>query len=348
MTATMQAAVLYAPGDLRVEEKPMPSAPARGEALIQVNNVGICGSDLGRVLHTGTYSFPTIPGHEFAGEIAALADGETGWKVGDRVAVAPILPCFECENCAQGNYGQCDNYNYLGSRTDGAFAQFVKAPLRNLVRLPDSVSTRHAALIEPACVTLHGMMRLDIRAGDTVTVLGCGAIGLFAVSFARILGATRIIAADVDAGKLEMARKAGATILCDSKKEDPCEKYQADIVVETAGVPATQTGAIRGVRKHGQVLFLGTAHHDMVLTQKLFERIVRVEILLNASWKSLSAPFPGREWRAVVDYIEQGALDMEMFITHTIGLEQLPEFLRQMDKREFSFNKVLVSMEEQG
>lgn len=345
MNTTMQAAVLYAPGDLRIEDRPVPSGLAEDEALIRVDTAGICGSDLSRVLHTGTYSFPTIPGHEFAGEIADVRGGGSEWKKGDRVAVAPILPCFQCDNCAQGDYGQCDNYNYLGSRTDGGFARYVKAPLRNLVRLPDSVSFRHAALIEPASVTLHGMMRLDIRAGDTVMVLGCGAIGLFAVSFARILGATRIIAVDVDEEKLRFAEKAGATVLVDSRREDACEKYQADIVVETAGVAATQAGALRGVRKHGQVLYLGTAHRDVVFPPKVFERIVRDEIRITGSWNSFSAPFPGREWQAVVDYMQNGSLDMEMFITHTITLAELPEFLAGMDKRQFTFNKVLVTMD---
>lgn len=346
MNKTMRAAVLHAPGDLRVEDKTAPSAPAKDEAVIRVDTAGICGSDLGRVMHTGTYSFPTVPGHEFAGEVVEIADGRSDFKKGDRVAVAPILPCFQCDNCAQGNYGQCDNYNYLGSRTDGGFAQYVKAPVRNLVRLPDSVSYRHAALIEPACVTLHGMMRLDIRAGDTIMVLGCGAIGLFAVAFARILGATRIIAVDVDDEKLRLAEKLGATTLVDSRREDACDRYKADIVVETAGVAATQSGAIRGVKKHGQILYLGTAHHDVVFPPKVFERIVRDELRITGSWNSFSAPFPGREWQAVVDYIQAGALDMEVFITHTVNLEQLPEFIAQMDKRSFSFTKVLVTMDQ--
>ena len=343
MEKTMTAAVLHAPGDLRIEEIPVPRRPEGDEALIRVAMAGICGSDLGRIQHTGTYSFPTVPGHEFAGEIAEIAKNPVGLKKGDRVAVAPILPCFHCDNCAVGDYGQCDDYNYLGSRTDGGFAGYVTAPIRNLVPLPDSVSFRHAALIEPAAVTLHGMMRLDIRAGDTIMVLGCGAIGLFAVSFARILGATRIIAVDIDDDKLELARKAGATLLSNSKREDACDLYKADIVVETAGVSATQTGAVRGVRKNGQILYLGTAHHDVVFPPKVFERIVRNELRIAGSWNSFSAPFPGREWRAVVDYMGSGALDMELFISHTISLSELPGFIAGMDRREFSFNKVLVS-----
>lgn len=344
MEKTMRAAVLHAPGDLRVEEKPVPPDVLPGEALIRVEMAGICGSDLGRIMHTGTYSFPTVPGHEFAGEVVAIAGDGSGVKVGDRVAVAPILPCFACDHCAQGNYGQCDNYNYLGSRTDGGFARYVKAPIRNLVPLPDTVSSRHAALIEPAAVTLHGMMRLDIRAGDTIMVLGCGAIGLFAVSFARILGATRIIAVDLDEEKLRLARRAGATVLSNSANEDACDLYKADIVVETAGVAATQTGAIRGVKKHGQILYLGTAHRDVVFPPKVFERIVRDELRITGSWNSFSAPFPGREWSAVVEYMRLGALDMELFITHAIDLAELPEFIARMDRREFSFNKVLVSL----
>lgn len=346
-TATMRAAVLYAPGDLRVEDAPVPVC-GPGDVLVRVKAAGVCGSDLDRVMTTGTYSFPTIPGHEFCGVVEKTGAGVSRFSVGDRVVVAPILPCFACEFCQRGQYGQCDDYNYLGSRTNGGFAEYVAAPERNLVPLPDNVSFSYGAMVEPAAVTLHGMMRIGINAGDAVAVLGCGALGLFAVQFAKILGATRIIAVDVAEDKLAIARRVGATETINAKDVDPVrailEKGPVDVAAETAGTPTTQVQAIETARKHGRVLCLGTAHGDVAIPPKVFEHIVRNEVTLTGAWNSFSAPFPGREWRAVVDYLENGSLLMEPLLSHTASLEELPERIRGMKDRKFAYAKVIVAM----
>lgn len=351
MNKTMKAAVLYAPADLRVETVNFDDNLNNDQALIRVKAAGICGSDLDRIMKTGTYSFPTIPGHEFCGEIVKVGSHSSTYKVGDRVAVAPILPCYRCDSCQQGHYGQCDNYNYLGSRTDGGFSEYVKAPLENLVPLPDSVLYSHGAMVEPAAVTLHGIMRLDITAGDTVAILGCGTIGLFAIQFARILGAAKIIAVDISKEKLEMAKTAGATILINGLSQNVVDEIRectnkrgVDISIETAGTSITQVQAISIVRKHGQLLYLGTAHKDVIIPPNVFEHIIRNEIQITGSWNSFSAPFPGREWQAVIHYIESGQLEMEFCITKVIELEELPITIAKMADHSFIFNKIIVEL----
>ncbi|WP_228397709.1 galactitol-1-phosphate 5-dehydrogenase [Limnobaculum xujianqingii] len=345
--STMKAAVLHAPADLRVQDVPVPAC-ADDEVLVQVKAAGICGSDLDRVMVTGTYRFPTIPGHEFSGVIAATGRKVTKFSPGDRVAVAPILPCFSCDFCQQGHYGQCNNYNYLGSRTDGGFAEYVAAPERNLVRLADNISYEHGAMVEPAAVTLHGVMRAGIKAGDSVAVLGCGALGLFAIQFARILGATRIIATDIAEDKLALAQQVGATQVINSKTDDAVKAILAsgavDVTIETAGVAVTQVQALEVTQKHGKVLYLGTAHADVTIPPQVFEHIIRNELTLLGAWNSFSAPFPGREWFAIIDYIQNGSLVMEPLITHTIKLEALPTFVKDMKKRVVSYNKVIIKM----
>lgn len=345
--ATMKAAVLHAPGDLRIEEVPIPAC-ADDEVLVQVKATGICGSDLDRVMVTGTYHFPTIPGHEFCGVVAKVGQNVTKYVPGDRVAVAPILPCFQCEFCQQGHYGQCNDYNYLGSRTDGGFAEYVAAPERNLVRMLDNISYEHGAMIEPAAVTLHGVMKAGIKAGDSVTVLGCGALGLFAIQFARILGATRIIATDIAEDKLALAKEIGATHVINSKNENAVKAILAqgavDVTIETAGVAMTQVQALEITQKHGNVLYLGTAHADVVIPARVFEHIIRNELTIIGAWNSFSAPFPGREWSAIIDYIQNGSLNMAPLITHTIALEDIPAFVKDMKNRVVSYNKVIIKM----
>lgn len=350
MEKTMKAAVLHAPGDLRVEQVPVPADLGAEEVLVKVMYCGICGSDLDRVLKTGTYHFPTILGHEFCGEVAAAPAG-SAYKPGDRVVVAPILPCYTCDSCQQGNYGQCDNYSYLGSRTDGGFTEYVRAPQQNLIPYPMDLDMAHGALVEPAAVTLHGVLRAGIRAGDTVAVLGCGPIGLFAVRFAVLLGATRIIATDLEPEKLEKAGLLGATDLVNSGEGDAAEAIAAltagkgvDVVLETAGVTVTQIQSVAICRNQGTVVYLGTAHRDISFPAAVFERIVRKELNLTGSWNSFSAPFPGREWRAVIDYIANGSLPMQEYISHTIPLSTLGAMLEQMASRSILYNKVIVDM----
>lgn len=344
----MKATVLYAPGDLRYEEAPMPPPPGPGQVTVQVQAAGICGSDLDRVMHTGTYHFPCIPGHEFCGVVHAVGEG-VEYQLGDRVVVAPILPCLQCESCQRGDFGLCSDYDYLGSRRDGGFAEYVNAPVQNLVPMPDNVSFVEGAAVEPAAVTLHGIKRIQIQAGDCVVVFGCGTIGLFAIQFAHIMGAGCIIAVDVDDSKLEQAKIAGAAVLINSMQGDPIaaiEKHTkgrlADISVETAGVPATQEQSVRAVRKGGRILFLGTAHRDVVFPPATFERIVRGELTATGSWNSFSAPFPGGEWSTVLQYVNDGRLKIKPFISHVVSLAKLPETIRDMAGRKYSFTKVVA------
>src|SRR5215207_9097869 len=168
MTPMMEAAVLHAPGDLRIEEVAVPDDLGPEDVLVKVMAAGICGSDIGRVMRTGTYRFPTIPGHEFAGVIAERGREVVGPQVGDRVAVAPLVPCFACESCQHGHYSLCDCYDFLGSRTHGGFAQYVKAPARNVLKVPEGIGFDEAATVEPAGIILHGIQKIGIGAGDSV------------------------------------------------------------------------------------------------------------------------------------------------------------------------------------
>lgn len=349
MPETMLAAVLHAPGDLRVEAVPVPKGLAEGEALVKVMAAGICGSDIGRVMTTGTYRFPTIPGHEFSGIVSTVGPGVVNVKAGDRVAVSPLMPCFKCDSCRLGNYSLCDDYDFLGSRTDGGFAQYVRTPARNLVRLPDSVGFDEAATIEPAGVILHGLHKIDLRLGDAVAVIGCGALGYFGVRFAHLSGARPLIAIDVDDAKLALARKAGADICINAADEDVAARIEeatggrgVDIALEMAGNDAGRALAVSAVRKQGLVLLYGSAHHDVVIKPDVWELILRREIHLMGSWNSYSVPFPGREWTTIVGLMAAGQLTSRPLISHLLPLEDAPGVFRQLANRQFEpYSKIM-------
>lgn len=344
----MKAAVLHAPGDLRVEEVPVPR-PAAGEVLVKIGAAGICGSDIGRVMVTGTYRFPTIPGHEFAGTVAELGEGVEGLALGDTVAVAPLIPCRRCEWCRAGKFSLCDDYNFVGSRRDGAFAQYLCAPAENVLKVPSGVSPEVAATIEPAAIILHGIHKLDIKLGDAVAVVGCGALGFFALQFAKLSGARPLIAIDVDEEKLGLARQVGADTCINPAKTDAVAAIRAAtgdrgvaISLECAGSGPGRDLAILAAAKQGKVMLYGTAYGDVTFAEKAFARIVREELEVIGSWNSYSLPFPGKEWFDIIGLLADGRLVVDPLITHRAALEEAPKIFKALKERTFGpYHKII-------
>jgi L-iditol 2-dehydrogenase len=345
----MKAAVLHAPADLRVEDVARPS-PCPGEVLVKVGAAGICGSDIGRVMVTGTYRFPTIPGHEFAGTVEEVGEDVIGLAPGDRVAVAPLMPCFDCEWCQAGKFSLCDDYDFLGSRSDGAFAEFLKAPARNVLKVPDNVSLEVAATIEPAAIILHGIQKLDIKLGDAVAVVGCGALGFFALQFAKLSGAQPLIAIDVDNDKLALAAQVGADICINPMKEDAVAAVKAAtrgrgvaVSLECAGSAPGRDLSILVAAKQGTVMLYGTAYGDVTFAEKAFARMVREELEVAGSWNSYSLPFPGKEWFDIIELLRTNRLFVEPLITHRATLEEAPEIFKALKAGSFgSYAKILI------
>ena len=185
----MKALNLHGVGDLRYEEVPMPVRKA-GEVLLKIKAVGICGSDIPRVFTKGTYHFPTIIGHEFAGEIAEADEPEL---IGRGASVFPLLPCGKCEACLKEQYAQCSHYDYYGSRRDGAMAEYLAVRQENLVLLPEGVSYAEAAMSEPAAVALHAFRKAKVGVGDTLAIFGVGPIGLIMAGWARDAGVKQVM-----------------------------------------------------------------------------------------------------------------------------------------------------------
>jgi len=346
----MQAAVLHAPGDLRVENVPVPENLDQGEILIKVMAAGICGSDIDRVMHTGTYSFPLIPGHEFSGIVEATGGADGDFGKGDKVVVAPLMPCFKCEQCLGGHYSLCDYYSFLGSRTNGGFAQFVKAPAMNVLRMPENIKFTTGATIEPAAIALHGINLLTIRPGDAIAVIGCGAIGFFAIQFAKISGAALVIAIDIDAEKLDLAKAAGADHCIDASTTDAIdavkkitEKKGVDFALETAGINATREQCLEIVKKRGLVLLYGTAHSDVVFSPAAFEKVIRYELVIRGSWNSYSVPFPGREWFTILNYLKNHRIDANPLISHVFELSEAPGVFEDLHHRKLKSHKVVFT-----
>lgn len=343
---TMKAANLYAPGDIRVEEVPMPT-PKAGEVLIKVKACGVCGSDIPRVMKTGTYRYPTIPGHEFSGEIVELGEMVEGFNVGDRVAVIPLMPCGSCEFCQVGEYQLCDQYNYLGSRTNGAYAEYVVAPAANLLRLADNVTFEDGAMTDPASVALHAVRKLGLLPGDRVAVFGLGPIGLLALQWSKIMGAGHVFAIDIFEEKLQLARELGADDCINGRLDDPVMVIKdvtkgkgVERAIEFAGNKITQEQCIESTGKLGCCAFGGISHTDLPLSEHAVDGILRKELTIRGSWNSSFSP-SFNDWERSLYFMSTGKLRCKPIISHRLPLSKIPEAFKMMYEREEYFSKVM-------
>lgn len=348
-TATMDALVLHGVSDLRFEKKPVP-APGAGEVRVRIAFCGVCGSDIPRCFVKGTYNFPTVCGHEFAGVIESCGEGVQGFKTGDRVAVFPLLWNDDHPACEQGLYAQSDGYDYLGSRSDGAFSEYVVAPQRNLIRVPDNVSLEEAAMTEPAAVALHTVRRARVRLGDSIAIFGIGPIGLMLAQWSKAMGASKILLFDILPQKLELARKLGFEHVFDSRETNPAEAAEsltgdrgAHVAIEAAGVPPTMIAALQSVRRAGRVVLMGNPIADVTLPAPLISQVMRREIEILGTWNSdYSVYGDDDDWRTSLEAMAGGVLNLLPLITHRTPLSQGISALEMMrDQSEF-FAKVLI------
>ena len=343
----MKACVLHAIGDLRYEDVPTPS-PRAGEALIAVRACGVCGSDIPRVFEKGTYQFPAIPGHEFSGEVVAVGPGVDAEWVGKAVAVFPLIPCRACGPCEIGAFAQCEDYNYLGSRCDGAFAEFVCAPAWNLLRVPDGVSYEVAAMVEPAAVAIHALRQAGIDMGDRVAIFGAGPIGVMLALWARLWGASKVMLIDIEPRKLDFARSMGFEELFNPRQSGDVTawvqnltEHGADLVIEASGSSVAFEQSVLCARTFGTVVLMGNPAGDMKLSQKAYWAILRNELRLHGTWNSSYCRLPKNEWQLALDHMASGRLDVLPLVTHRVGLDSLADALVLMrDRLEFS-NKIL-------
>lgn len=252
----MRAVFITAKETIEVRETDTPK-PAPGEVLLRVRACGICGSDLH--FYEGVFPVsPNIsPGHEFAGEVAELGEGVTGFTPGDRVVVEPIPRCGVCVYCRSGRYHICEKRVLTGSQRPGALAEYITIPSYTLYHLPDEIDFELAALTEPLAVCLHGLHLVDVRAGERVLVLGSGTIGLLSTLAASVAGA-EVIATYRHDHQGEAALAAGASQVVRDGETAGLEKRDIDVVIETIGGNApTLRQALGIVRPGGRVCVLG-------------------------------------------------------------------------------------------
>jgi len=344
--ATMKALVLQADKVLEFTDVPMPEKPKTDWILVRVSYAGICNSDIQRGFGGGAYRYPLIMGHEFSGTVADSFVGSR-FSAGDRVVVYPLLPCHNCTACQTGDYAQCLDYDYFGSRRDGGFSEYVYVPEDNLVLVPTHVELLHAALTEPCSVALHGANHLDVRPGDTAVVIGFGPIGDMVAQWLRIRGCTPIFAVDIDEQKLELARRMGFMPV-NAREDDPATFVYhhtggqgADRVVEACGLPQTFLQAIQAAGRFAEILFLGNIHGQFAIGEKDFSRILRKELKILGTWNSRIVPRGHNDWTTALEHMDR-KLEVSSLISHTPDLQEGPRVFEQIAEGTFEyFNRIV-------
>jgi L-iditol 2-dehydrogenase len=367
----MKAWVLHDIGDIRYEEVPQ-SQPAAGEVLVRVGAAGICGSDIPRIYDTGAHRMPLIPGHEFAGTVEAVSEdivckedkanacgiaGVDETWIGKRVGIFPLIPCRKCPQCQSGHYELCRNYDYLGSRSDGAFAEYVCVPEANLIELPDSVSMEEAAMLEPMAVAVHAIRQaIDLNDADRskrIAVYGLGTIGLFAVMFLKSEGFNDIIAIGNKESRKNKVMALGIEEerYFDSRKTDmECglsdsaniytpDRIRADITFECVGKPETLEASVAITNPMGTVVTVGNPHSDMTLKRDIYWKILRNQLTLKGTWNSSFSD----DWHYVIDKLKDKAIDPAQFISHRFSLKDLDKGLAIMKNKSEDYGKIMIN-----
>ena len=337
----MKALALKAVGELELIEAPDP-VPSAGEVLLKIKASGICGSDIPRIYKKGTYRFPTVPGHEFAGEIVKTGEGAPESYIGKAAAVFPLLPCKKCAMCEIGEYALCENYDYFGSRRDGGFAEYVSVPVWNLV-FADGLSYEELALAEPAAVSVHALSRAGVGLNDTVAIFGAGAIGLMLAEFAAASGAGKIILFDVDDKKLDFARQIGRGNAINNYEKGWLDKFYeitggkgADLCVEGAGAAQAAEGCFAVAGPMGKVVLMGSPSGDMLFTQAGYWEILRKQLTVYGTWNSDYSRFKN-DWKTAAEAMAEGTVDLKRLVTHRFKLgEYRDAFGLLLDKSKFS------------
>ena len=320
-----RAAVLYAPGDLRVEDRAIPE-PGRREVLVEIAAVGVCGSDVHYYEHGRIGSFvvrePMVLGHESSGRVVALGPGASRHEVGDRVALEPGVPCGHCRECRAGRYNLCRDVRFFATPPiDGAFANYVTIHEDFAFVLPESVSDEAGALMEPLSVAVWACQKANVTAGDRVLVTGAGPIGLLAVQTARAFGATEITVTDVNPHRLGVAERTGATSTL-NVAEAPLEDsgLEADALIECSGHPGSLKAGIAALRPAGKAVLVGMGpDEDGVVPLALIQSR---ELWLTGTFRYANT------YPTAIALAANGRVDLEAIITGQYGLEDAEAALR--------------------
>lgn len=346
----MKSIIVNENGTLEVKEVTKPQITAPSQVLVKVAYSGVCGSDIPRIFHHGAHYYPITLGHEFSGEIVEMGSQVKGLAIGDLISCVPLLPCFACEECKNQYYSLCKNYTFVGSRLSGGFAEYVVMDYRNAFKLAKEVSPLEGAFFEPMTVGMHGILLANGCKDKHVTVIGAGTIGLLSMQSAKAMDAKHVTVIDINEERLALAKELGADQVFNSGKlsaaqisEELNAKRFNQLILETAGAPATVCLSIEIAGPRAQVVLIGTLHNDLNLSEKIFGLILRKELLIMGSWMNYSSHWPGKEWELVSTFFAEGKVKLDKLIAGVGDPDTFIDILSELKGKPMS-GKILLKL----
>lgn len=319
----MKAAQIVRPehGIVTSVQEPIPGAD---DVLIKVRAAGICGTDLH--IFKGEYEaeYPIIPGHEFSGEVMAVGENVTNFKVGDRVTADPNIPCNRCAYCQRNEPNQCKNLRAIGVTRSGAFADYVIAPEGNVFSI-GNLSYGAAALIEPLACVAWGMMQVNVRPGDSALVFGAGPMGILVAQSLKQAGAVRVVVTDVVPWRLQMAEQLGAThtVIADDQQATKLKAIAPDgydIVADATGIPSVLEGTFQYAAPRGKIWVFGVTPQGSTVKFPSYE-VFRRDLKIIGSF-AVNRTFPQS-----IALIQSDAIQVEPLISHQFALDEFTQAL---------------------
>lgn len=343
----MKALVLTGPRQFSYQEVDTP-LPGPGEVRVRIRVCAVCGSDVhGSDGSTGRRRPPVIMGHEASGVIDLLGEGVSGWRTGDRVTFDSTIYCGQCGMCRAGQVNLCANRRVLGVscaeyRQDGAFAEYVCVPQRILYRLPDEVSFLSAAMVEPLSIALHAALRAPQVKGREVLVAGVGTIGMLTVQTVKSMGASRVIAADIDRSRLEMALRCGADEAVDSAAPDALEKILAltggrgvDLAFDATGISATVNLCARAGALNAHIVLIGNVAPSVDFP-------LQIAVTRQQTYHGSCAS--AGEYPRCLELIASGDIDAEALVSRVVPLSEGGEWINRVYDREKGLYKIALEV----
>src|SRR6266550_3044958 len=316
----MMAAVLYAPRDLRIEQRPVPT-PSQGEVLVRILSVGVCGSDVHYYEHGRIGDFvvrsPLILGHESSGQIIEVGKGVSGARVDERVAIEPGEPCGHCDQCRAGRYNLCPNIRFHGTPpVDGTLSEFVTVKSELAYTVPDEISDNAAALLEPLSVGIWANRKAGTQTGTSLLIAGAGPIGLVTTMVARAAGATRIAVSDVNRSRLSAALASGATEIAVPGSDDVAGEF--DAFIDCSGSSAAIDAGVRSVRPAGSVVLVGMGADELKLPLGVVQQH---ELLITGTFRYANT------WPTAIALAASGRVSLDDLVTGEYGLADTEQAL---------------------
>ena len=343
-TEIMKSLVIEKPGSVVFREQPVP-VPKEGEALLKLLYGGICGSDLGAYRGAFAYfDYPRIPGHEFSAEILEVGENSYGLKKGMIVTCNPYFNCGSCYSCRRGLVNCCQDNQTMGCQRDGAFSQYITMPVERIYD-GQGLSPKTLALIEPFCISYHGVQQADVQPGERVLIMGAGTIGVLAAAAAKQRGA-EVYIADISLEKLTYAKEnfgLDGIVLNDTPEhftrqvQDITKECGFDVTIEAVGLPSTFQSCIDAAAFCGRVVLIGIGKKNLDFN---FTVIQKKELRICGSRNALK-----KDFLELIQLVKDGCIALDKIVTNVYPFEEAPKAFGDFHEEAGKMLKVLLKFD---